>query len=76
MVNAVGYNPSALMHSVYSEDFSLLGIQSYTVTATMTQYTSVSETLSASIEFIDPCPDPESVVMSAQIDPTDYYYTA
>ena len=61
MSDAVGYDPTTLTHTVYSEDFGLIGIQPYTVTASLTEYMSVSSIASAQIEFIDPCPDPESV---------------
>ena len=59
--DAVGYNPTTNTYTVYSEDFSLLGIHPYTVTATLTQYTSVTMTLTANIELVDPCLDPENV---------------
>ena len=62
MSDAVGYNPTTLTHTVYSEDFGLIGIQPYTVTASLTEYLSVSSIASAQIEFVDPCPDPESVI--------------
>ena len=61
MSDAIGYNPTTLTHTVYSEDFDLIGIQPYTVTASLTEYSSVSSKASAQIEFVDPCPDPESV---------------
>ena len=38
MIDPVGYDPAALQHSVYSEDFDLLGIKPYTVTAAFSQY--------------------------------------
>jgi len=36
----------------------------------------VTSTASASIEFLDPCPIPESVTSVSQTNPVDYYYTA
>ena len=36
----------------------------------------MSETASAIIEFINPCPDPESVSSVLQQDPDEYTYTA
>jgi hypothetical protein len=76
MTDAVGYNPATLTHSIYSENFSLLGIQPYTVTATLAEYSSVSTTANAEIEFLDPCPDPESVNSVPQTNPVEYYYSA
>ena len=61
MSDAVGYNPITLTHTVYSEDFALIGVQPYTVTALLTEYSSIASIASAQIEFVDPCPDPESV---------------
>ena len=40
--DAVGYDPTSNTYTVYSEDFNLLGIHPYTLTATLTQYTSVT----------------------------------
>ena len=74
--DAVGYNSNTLTHSVYSENFALLGVQPYTVTASLSEYSSVSTTISASIEFLDPCPDPEFVQAVEQTNPVDYLYTA
>ena len=62
MSDAVGYNPTTLTHTVYSEDFGLIGVQPYTVTASLTEYSNVSSIASAQIEFVNPCPDPESVL--------------
>ena len=76
MNDAVGYNPVTLTHSIYSENFALLGTQPYTVTAALAEYSSVSATANAQIEFLDPCPDPESVDSVIQTNPADYYYTA
>ena len=47
MSDPVGYDAATLMHSVYSEDFGLLGFQPYTVTATLTEYSTVSKVNSA-----------------------------
>ena len=53
---AVGYNPTTLTHTVYSEDFGLIGTRSYTMQAYLLQYTQVVSLVStAQIEFIDPC---------------------
>ena len=76
MADAVGYNPTTLTHSVYSEDFGLIGVQPYTVTASLTEYSSISSIASAQIEFVDPCSDPKSVSATPQTDPVDYLYTA
>jgi len=46
------------------------------VTASLSEYSSVSSLASAQIEFMDPCPDPESVLSVLQVDPVDYLYTA
>ena len=60
--NAVGYDPASLKFTVYSEDFGLLGLQDLTVQAYLVEYTQiVSEISQTTIEFKDPCPDPESV---------------
>ena len=59
MVDPVGYDSVALEHSVYSEDFGLLGLQPYTVTAAFSEYLTITSTASATIEFLDPCPKPE-----------------
>ena len=62
--NPVGYDSATRTHTVYSEDFSLLGLREYTVKASLEDYpttTSAQPDASAMIEFIDPCPDPESV---------------
>ena len=53
---AVGYNPTTLTHTVYSEDFGLIGTRPYTMQAYLLQYTQVVSLVStAQIEFIDPC---------------------
>ena len=63
-------------HTVYSENFALLGLQPYTVRAFLTNYpTTTSATKTAQIKFMDPCPDPESVLSVLQTNPADYYYT-
>jgi len=62
---------------VYSEDFALLGLRPYTVKAFLTEYAvTTTDDATATIEFLDPCPDPESVVSVLQTNPVDYYYTA
>ena len=77
MSDAIGYNPSTLTHTVYSEDFGLIGVQPYTVTASLTEYSSILSIASAQIEFVDPsCSDPESVLPTPQTDPMEYLYTA
>ena len=76
MSDAVGYNPTTLTHTVYSEDFGLIGVQPYTVTASLTEYSSILSIASAQIEFVDPCYDPESVSPTLQTDPMEYLYTA
>ena len=47
MVDPVGYDPVALEHSVYSENFDLLGLQPYTVTAAFSEYLAIKSTASA-----------------------------
>ena len=76
MNDAIGYDPATLTHSVYSENFDLIGTRQYTVTAAFTEYGSVSATSSANIEFMNPCPAPESVLSVDQTNPADYYYTS
>lgn len=76
----VSYSPSTLTHKVYSENPALIGTtQPYTVKAEFIQYPQIgSKTPDAKafISFLDPCPNPESVSMSIQINPSHYYYTA
>ena len=79
----VGYHASNRTHDVYSENLALIDTtndqnkKEYTVTAYLTQYTSVtSATSKGIIEFIDPCPSPESVTAPDQTNPADYSYTA
>ena len=56
MSEAVGYNPTTLTHTVYSEDFGLIGTRSYTMQAYLLLYTQVVSLVStAQIDFIDPC---------------------
>ena len=38
MADPVNYDQSTLTHSVYSEDFGLLGLRDYTVKAFLTTY--------------------------------------
>lgn len=79
----VGYHASNRTHDVYSESLALIdttdgqNLKPYTVTAYLTSYTTVtSSQASGIIEFLDPCPSPESVTAPAQTNPADYYYTA
>ena len=75
--NAVGYDPASLQFTVYSEDFDLIGLRDITVQAYFVEYTQiVSEVSQTTIDFKDPCPDPESVNSVTQTNPDDYYYTA
>ena len=81
--NPVMYHAANRTHDVYSEDISLIdttndqNMKPYTVTAYLTEYDTVkSATSSGIIEFIDPCPSPESLVAADQNNPADYYYTA
>ena len=77
MSDPVRYDQSTLTHAVYSEDFALLGLRPYTVKAFLTDYAvTTTDDATATIEFLDPCPDPESVVSVLQTNPVDYYYTA
>ena len=76
MVDPVGYDPVALEHSVYSENFNLIGVRPYTVTAVFSEYLTIKSTASAQIEFLNPCPIPESVNSVTQTNPVDYLYTA
>ena len=76
----LGYFAANRTHDLYSEDLALKGTtQSYTVKAAFVQYpqiTSSAPDAKAFIEFQDPCPDPESVMMTLQTSPAAYYYTA
>ena len=76
----VSYSASTLTHTVYSEDITLKGTsQLYTVKAAFVNYptiTSSAPDAKAYIQFLDPCPTPESVVSSLQTNPVSYYYTA
>ena len=73
----VGYDPANLQFTVYSEDFGLLGPKDLTVQAYLVEYTQiVSEVSTTTIEFLDPCPIPESVNSVTQTNPVDYLYTA
>ena len=74
--DAVGYDPALLTFSVYSENFDLIGQQDLTVQAYLMEYTQIVSLISTvQIEFIDPCPDPESVTSVIQANPADYLYT-
>ena len=76
-VDPVGYDQATRTHTIYSEDTSLYGLQPYTVRAHLTNYpVTQSSDATATIEFKDPCPDPESVTAPILTDPADYYYTA
>ena len=62
----VSYSASTLTHTVYSEDITLKGTsQLYTVKAAFVNYPSITSSApdaKAYIQFLDPCPTPESVV--------------
>ena len=78
LVDPVGYNAFTRTHTVYSENFSLIGQHTYTVSAFLTDYPSLTSPTpdpSATINFIDPCPNPESLLATQQVDPDDYDYT-
>jgi len=76
----LGYFAANLTHDLYTEDLALQGTtQSYTVKASFADYSQITSSApdaKADILFKDPCPDPESVVMTLQTSPVDYYYTA
>ena len=71
----VGYDQASRTHTIYSEDFNIIGVQPYIVNAYLTEYPEVEESSSAMIEFVDPCPDPESVTSVIQDNPESYLYT-
>ena len=45
------------------------------MTAAFSEYLTITSTASATIEFMDPCPSPESVNSVPQTNPADYLYT-
>ena len=76
-IDPVGYDPANLQFTVYPEDFALLGLQDLTVQAYLVEYPQIASDVSATtIEFLDPCPIPESVTSVPQTNPVDYLYTA
>ena len=77
MTDPVGYDSDTRTHTVYSEDFALLGLRAYTVRASLAEYPSVTTSdpdSEAIIEFLDPCPDPEEVTAVPQTSPAAYPY--
>ena len=68
---------SANQFSIYSEDLSLLGMNSIKVQAFFTEYTSVTSgtPTATQIELIDPCLDPFTLTVPTQNTLDDYYYT-
>jgi len=76
----LSYFAATKTHSLYSEDMALQGTsQPYTVKAAFVDYPQITSSLPDATAYIllkDPCPDPESVSMSPQKNPADYYYTA
>lgn len=62
MNDAVSYDQATRTHTLYSEDFGLIGPpRSYTVYAYMTQQPQITSLPDAEgfITFVDPCIDPE-----------------
>ena len=59
----VAYDRATRTHTVYSEEFGLLGPRTYTLSAFMTDYPNITSLpdSEATILFVDPCLDPELV---------------
>ena len=82
VVGPVHYFAANYTHDIYSENQDLIDTtdgqnkKPYTVTAFLSSWPSTSSEATAIIEFLDPCPDPESVIAPDQNNPADYYYTA
>ena len=73
----VAYDQASRTHTIYSEDFGLIGTRLYTVYAFMTEQPHITSLPDAEayITIVDPCLDPESVTATAQTDPQVYDYT-
>ena len=73
----ITYTSEKRQITIYSEDSSFIGTHEITLTAYLTNYSSVKSIAATStFEIFDACPDPLSVMNPGQSSPNDYYYTS
>ena len=64
--------------TLYSEDEAMIGVQTITLSAVLTNYPEIvtnDPIVEASIEIIDQCATLNSIVSPEQTSPEDYFYT-
>lgn len=74
----LSYDMVTRKFTIYSEDFSLLGMHEISIIGYFRNFPSVENSLphpTAPIEFLDPCLRPASIQSPIQIRPEPYLYT-
>ena len=72
----VSYDANTNIFQIYSEDLSLIGTHTVTVSAILTTYPIIvtSAPVSTQIQVVDPCIDPQTISAPSQINPQSYSY--
>ena len=74
----MSYNNALRQFSIYSEDETLVGQRTITLSAQLNDYPSIRSgdpPVSATIEIIDECASLDNIISTEQTDPETYYYT-